>query len=47
MYAGIDLSKSPEKEPIICHYADQLKHGEHGAQEAGREHGNTCEDVEM
>ena len=43
---GIDPSKSPEKEPILCHCIDQPRHGEHGTQETGKENGNTREDVE-
>ena len=27
---GVDLGKSSEKEPVSCHCAGQLKHGEHG-----------------
>ena len=36
----IGPGKSPEKEPILCHFADQPRHGEHGTQEAGRENGD-------
>ena len=44
--AGIDPSKSPEKELILCHCTDQSRHGEHGTQETGKENGNTYEDVQ-
>ena len=38
--------KSLEKEPILCHFLDQLKHGEQGALQSGRDGGNTGGDVE-
>ena len=44
--AGMDLGKAPEKEPVLGHCTDQLRHVKHGAQEAGRENGNTCGDIE-
>ena len=43
---GMDLGKAPEKEPILGHCTDQLRHVKYGAQEAGRENGNTCADLE-
>jgi len=43
---GMDLSKAPEKEPILGHCTDQLRHVKYGAQEAGRENGNICGDLE-
>lgn len=44
--AGTGPSKSPEKEPILCHCIDQPRHGEYGTQETGKENGNAYEDVQ-
>ena len=38
--------KSPEKEPILCHFLDHLRHGEQGALQSGRDGGNMGGDVE-
>ena len=43
---GTDLGKSPEKEPVLCHRIDHLRHGEHGTVEFGRESGSVCENVQ-
>ena len=44
--AGMGSGKSLEKEPILCHFLDQLKHGEQGALQSGRDGGNMGGDVE-
>ena len=44
--AGMNLGKAPEKEPILGHCTDQLRHVKYDAQEAGRENGNICGDFE-
>ena len=36
----MDLGKIPEKEPVVCHFTDQLRHDKHGTQKAGREYGD-------
>ena len=43
---GTDLGKSPEKEPVLCHRVDHLRHGGHGTVESGRESGSVCENVQ-
>ena len=43
---GMDLGKSLEKEPVICHGVRHSRHGEHGTQEAGREDGSVGENME-
>ena len=43
---GMDLGKSLEKEPVICHGVHHSRHGEHGTQEAGREDGSVGENME-
>ena len=43
---GTDLGKFPEKEPVLCHRVDHLRHGEHGTVESGRESGSIYEMVQ-
>ena len=43
---GKCLGKSSEKEPVLCHFLDHLRHGEQGALQSGRDGGNTGGDVE-
>ena len=44
--AGVDPGQSPEKEPVLCHFVDQLRHPAHGAVESGGEDGNRREAME-
>ena len=44
--ADMDPGKYPEKEPVLCHFLDHLRHGEQGALQSGRDGGNTGGDVE-
>ena len=44
--AGMGPGKSSEKEPVLCHFLDHLRHGEQGALQSGRDGGNTGGDVE-
>ena len=34
------LGKSSEKEPVLCHFLDHLRHGEQGALQSGRDGGD-------